>query len=40
VQIHKDAELLGKHTGFKLGLVYGGTGYQEQRDRSPPASTS
>ncbi len=33
VQIHKDAQTLGRHTGFKLGLVYGGTGYQEQRDQ-------
>jgi ATP-dependent RNA helicase RhlB len=32
VQIHKDAEVIGKHTGFKLGLVFGGTGYQQQRD--------
>ncbi|MCG6940628.1 MAG: DEAD/DEAH box helicase [Thiohalocapsa sp.] len=32
VQIHKDAELLGAHTDFKLGLVFGGTGYQQQRD--------
>jgi ATP-dependent RNA helicase RhlB len=32
VQIHKDAELIGSHTGFRFGLVYGGTGYQEQRD--------
>jgi ATP-dependent RNA helicase RhlB len=31
IQIHKDAELLGKHTGFKLGLVFGGTGYEQQR---------
>jgi len=31
IQIHKDAVLLGKHTGFKLGLVYGGTGYDSQR---------
>lgn len=31
VQIHKDAEALGKHTGFKLGLIYGGTGYDSQR---------
>ncbi len=31
VQIHKDAELLGRHTEFKLGLVYGGTGYDTQR---------
>ncbi len=32
VQIHKDAELLGRHTVFKLGLVFGGTGYQQQRE--------
>ena len=31
VQIHKDAEVLGRHTGFKLGLVFGGTGYDSQR---------
>jgi ATP-dependent RNA helicase RhlB len=31
IQIHKDAESLGKHTNFKLGLVYGGTGYESQR---------
>jgi len=31
VQIHKDAEVLGKHTGFRLGLVFGGTGYDSQR---------
>jgi ATP-dependent RNA helicase RhlB len=31
VQIHKDATLLGSHTGFRLGLVYGGTGYDTQR---------
>ncbi len=31
IQIHKDAEVLGKHAGFKLGLVYGGTGYDTQR---------
>ena len=31
IQIHKDAEVLGKHTGFKIGLVYGGTGYDAQR---------
>jgi ATP-dependent RNA helicase RhlB len=33
VQIHRDAELIGRHTGFRLGLVYGGTGYQQQRDQ-------
>jgi ATP-dependent RNA helicase RhlB len=31
VQIHKDAEAIGKFTGFKLGLVYGGTGFDAQR---------
>ena len=31
IQIHKDAETLGKHTGLKLGLIYGGTGYESQR---------
>ncbi len=31
VQIHKDAEVLGRHTGLKLGLVFGGTGYEQQR---------
>ncbi len=31
VQIHRDAEVLGKYAGFKLGLVYGGTGYESQR---------
>jgi ATP-dependent RNA helicase RhlB len=32
IQIHKDAEGIGAHTGIKLGLAYGGTGYQAQRD--------
>jgi len=32
VQIHKDTLVLAKHCGFRLGLVYGGTGYQRQRD--------
>lgn len=31
MQIHKDAEVLGKHTGLILGLVFGGTGYEQQR---------
>ncbi len=31
IQIHKDAVVLGKHTGLKLGLAYGGTGYEQQR---------
>ncbi len=33
IQIAKDAELLGKHTGFKIGLAYGGTDYEKQRRR-------
>jgi ATP-dependent RNA helicase RhlB len=32
VQIHKDAEALGRHTGLKLCLVYGGAGYESQRE--------
>jgi ATP-dependent RNA helicase RhlB len=32
IQIAKDAELLGKHTGFKVGLAFGGTGYEQQRN--------
>ncbi|MDG2236623.1 MAG: DEAD/DEAH box helicase, partial [Arenicellales bacterium] len=32
IQIHRDAKVLGRATGLKLGLVYGGTGYQEQRE--------
>ncbi len=32
IQIHNDAVALAAHTGFRLGVVYGGTGYQEQRD--------
>jgi ATP-dependent RNA helicase RhlB len=31
VQIHHDAELLGRHTGLRLGVVYGGTDYDKQR---------
>jgi ATP-dependent RNA helicase RhlB len=31
LQIHKDAVVLGAHTGFKLALAYGGTGYDQQR---------
>jgi ATP-dependent RNA helicase RhlB len=31
IQIHKDAESLGKYAGLRLGLVYGGTGYDTQR---------
>jgi ATP-dependent RNA helicase RhlB len=32
IQIYNDAMLLGRHTGLTLGLAYGGTGYDEQRD--------
>ena len=32
IQIHDDAKILGAHTGLKLGLAYGGTGYEEQRE--------
>ena len=32
VQIHKDAEVLGQHTGLSLGVVFGGTGYDSQRE--------
>ncbi len=31
VQIAKDAEVLGKHTGLKIGLAFGGTDYDKQR---------
>ena len=31
VQIASDAEILGKHTGLKIGLAYGGTDYDKQR---------
>lgn len=31
IQIYRDARILSKHTGFTLGLVYGGTGYEEQK---------
>lgn len=32
IQIHKDAELLNKFTGLTMGLVYGGTGYDQQKE--------
>lgn len=32
VQIHKDALVLGKHTGLRIGVVFGGTGYEQQRE--------
>ncbi len=30
IQIHQEAQLLGKYTGLRIGLVYGGAGYAEQ----------
>jgi ATP-dependent RNA helicase RhlB len=32
LQIHKDALALGKYTGLVIDVVYGGTGYREQRE--------
>ena len=32
VQIHADASALGKHLPYKLGLVFGGTDYDKQRN--------
>ncbi len=32
VQIANDAEVLGKHTGFDIGLAFGGTDYDKQRN--------
>ena len=31
IQIHKDAMVLGAHTNLRIGLVYGGAGYDSQR---------
>lgn len=31
IQIEKDAQCLGQYTGLKLGVVYGGAGYVQQR---------
>ena len=31
IQIHKDAEAIGRHTGLAMGVVFGGTGYEQQR---------
>ena len=33
VQIHHDAEILSKYSDLELGVVYGGTGYESQRQR-------
>jgi ATP-dependent RNA helicase RhlB len=30
VQIHADAETIGRHTGFKMGVVFGGVDYGKQ----------
>ncbi len=32
LQIHKDALVLGKHTGLSFGLAYGGVDYEKQRN--------
>jgi len=32
IQIHKEAVAIGKNTGLKIGVVYGGEGYDTQRD--------
>jgi ATP-dependent RNA helicase RhlB len=31
IQIHRDAEQLGRHLEYRLGLAYGGTDYDKQR---------
>ncbi|MCW8830022.1 MAG: ATP-dependent RNA helicase RhlB [Gammaproteobacteria bacterium] len=33
IQIHKDALCIGKYTKLTLGLAYGGTGYEQQRQQ-------
>ena len=33
IQIHRDAELLGKHTGLRTVLTYGGVDYAQQREQ-------
>lgn len=32
IQIHKEAEVIGKNTGLTFGVVYGGEGYDSQRE--------
>jgi len=32
IQIERDARVLGSHTGHKIEVVYGGTGYEKQRN--------
>ncbi len=31
IQVHHDAEQLGRHTGLRFGIAYGGTDYEKQR---------
>ena len=31
IQIHRDAIAMAKSTGLRLGIVYGGEGYESQR---------
>ena len=33
IQIHKDALTVGRYSGLKLGLIYGGTDYDKQRQQ-------
>lgn len=33
IQISNDAEVLARHTGLKIALAYGGTGYEQQRNK-------
>ncbi|MCI0749052.1 MAG: DEAD/DEAH box helicase [Nevskiales bacterium] len=33
IQIHKDAQQIGAYTGLRLAVVYGGTGYESQRQQ-------
>ena len=33
IQIHNDAELMAKRTGLRIHVVYGGEGYEQQRQR-------
>ena len=39
VQIHHDAEILGRHTGFRQAVVFGGVDYDKQRRQLPKGST-
>ncbi len=32
VQIHKDAVALARHTGLRIAVIYGGTGYESQQE--------